>query len=1266
MRTRPIIYALMLATASMAALSGIADSAGSGDSLLRQFSFRTGDPTVSTISPVAKKTAARIVMEDGFLYEDFESASGEEPNPLPEGWTVLNNSGNPDDVWKCGTLTMGGEILKGKSGSQYMFLLPAENQHDCWAFTPKVHLLAGKEYKVEFYVIMPMKKDVAEHLVVKAGTKASPADMTIDVADTQESSEKWTRVSGKFTTGETGDYCLGFHSISPAGGDGTVIDNVKIWTGEYPVFYGYTSIDFGNVETLEPAVTQVYEITNYGLVDMNVSLKECSPEISVEGLPVKVNAYDYSEMKVSLDVNTEGPYEGYIILNTDDPTLREAKIKVTANVKKSRVTDYNYEDFEQGGPEGWTWNTGAGNVSNRGMESPRCWWTTSFYSLMTSDGTVGFNTHFVNTGGNPEFSFWYRLTKKGDASTPIQPEIPRIVVSVSDDYGVTYTPVYTIDPENHPHVADTDYHFVSIPLPEHKNKTCRFRVSFAHVAGTSEAMSSPFEISVDNVSMGTPPDVDLSMIALTGPALTDPGKSYTYSAEFKNIGTAVADNCGIEFFDVASGKTIGSVKSESINSGERRKVNFDWTPSESGTTAIGARTFSPADVNKANDNATPLNIAVLPTDNSVISINHGKTRIAMTYPLDFYHPESATQTIFPANELKINKGEINSIVFISEMKSPYDSDSFKIFIGETEKEDFSDTTLVDRSKLTKVFEGPVYFPAGTNDFVIPFNVPFKYNGGNIVIFTEKISNEFVYDKNFRIHECTSPRSIYLSSMEAGKLYSKQPRLNYVYPDIRFNMVIPETGTISGRIKDNNGNAVSGALIKIAGSSFSVVSDSEGIFSFPVAAVGSYKLTAECHGFVRAESDEFEVKSGETVDVPMTIQAISTYSVAGKIVSKACGKSLPGVGISLSGYDNLSAESDADGKFNFQNVRSDVNSYRLRTTSHWFKPMVSDVRVADTDLNLDIKLEEEPLRVANVNVETGNEARISWDKPLAEFRHDSGEMETCIGYTNGWSEIIFGTSFKENVRIKEISWYVTDEEGKHSNFNVFVFGLDAEGKPDPKNILYAAYNVNYVDNGWSTHVLSEPVEADGFMIAVSCTGYMGIGITAPTGEYPFELGTCYYAGDSYNLNISEMATFERCHLMLRAYGDVLDAGAPESPVKPEYKVFRISQEDTDTEWISVGVTDDTTITDAQFAQLASGSFRYAVVAGYPTGETSIPVYSPVIKAGTGGIGSIVFDKDESVAVYSLQGIFIMKADSIDDLKRLPAGIYIIGGRKTMIR
>ena len=82
-----------------------------------------------------------------------------------------------------------------------------------------------------------------------------------------------------------------------------------------------------------------------------------------------------------------------------------------------------------------------------------------------------------------------------------------------------------------------------------------------------------------------------------------------------------------------------------------------------------------------------------------------------------------------------------------------------------------------------------------------------------------------------------------------------------------------TGTISGRIVDAQGLAVPGVTITATGAqgAKTAVTDSQGRFTVPFLTPGSYSVHAELQGFNPVDRTDVQVRLGQTVDLPVTMQ-----------------------------------------------------------------------------------------------------------------------------------------------------------------------------------------------------------------------------------------------------------------------------------------------------------------------------------------------------------------------------------------------------------
>lgn len=1196
----------------------------------------------ATAAPTKSHLPKKVVKIDGFLYEDFESVLDGEDG-LPDGWVATATPGMEDDTWHAGTLGRDGTPLNGVSGYKYAYILGNRNgsAHDSWLFSPGLEMKAGTKYVVEFFALMPpvTGDEILEKLQVYVCSGNSAADVVTELDVIENDNDYWRYYGYEFTPETDGTYNIGFHSISPANSNSTVIDDLKISSGPLPLFNGDDEIDLGTTDTRLKLLNGTYRISNRGMAPLEVSLLSASEGVEVEGLPLTIAADDYENIKIKAVTVEASDYEGSVTLKTNDPTRPTMTIKLTGTVKQARLTGYNYEDFEAGGPEGWDLSFGSGNVAlYGGHNSSRAFYTTTVYYDDPRNeelNGVGFTTHYVDMGDNPEVSFWYQMAKvdfSGNVTGPAETGDVSVKVLMTADDGKTYDTIYSIEPDGeHSHQPTLDWTRVFIRVPQYAGKICRLRVVFNQPSGAS--FFNQVRCMADDVEIGTIVANDLRATALTGPALLNTGKEYEFEAYVENLGSELMSNYKVQLLD-ADGNILDTADGVEIEPSGKSSVKLHWTPTQSGKICLNALIVSDSDPIQENNQSYAHYVQVLPEGNSAVRIEHGDALAAMAMPINFYAVESATQSIYLANEIGTTAGEINSLVYTSYLDADFYGEPFQVYVAETDLSEFSTPDFIDPASFTKVFDGSLYMKSGTRDVVIPFDAPFEYKGGNIVVMCQKLGKEFVMGKYFIIHKCPdSPRTIQSSSYKAGTIAADgyaDAITSDVYPRIRFNMVKPDAGIISGNVTGPNG-AIEGAIVKIKGTQRFEITDYEGYFYFDEVAVGQCALEVSCHGYYTLTDTEFSLEKDQEKHLDLSLTSLPRYSLQGTVTSAESGKPIKNVQISLSGYDDFTTFTDSNGHYTISDIAGDTGlEYNIIAANGFFMESRTDIDV-DNDKTLDFTLEEKRLRAHNAKATPTDQGTIlAWEQPMPEFRHDSGIPVDYMGWTHGNNECIIGTAFHKKAEIKEISWYVTDKFGAHSNFNVFIFGLDEEGKPNPKDILYVARNVEYKDNAWSTHIISNPVKADGFMIAVSCDGFIGMGFCEPTDEYPFAKGQNYYAGDSYNMTISDMSTYLNVNPMIRAYGEDLDYTKADSDLQEstgdeasdrpehEYKVFRGNDGAAQSEWVLLGTTQSLSFID-KYSD--SKPYFYAIVTSYASGDSDAVISNSISSLSVGSINDL---------------------------------------------
>lgn len=527
----------------------------------------------------------RVVSQPGFFLENFEDCPGSPDFTFPGGWLTTPNPTDAGDLWRVGTISKEGEPMRGSSGTKYAFILGTGKTHDAWAVSPAIEMVAGQDYDISFYTIM-FSGDNFEGLEVTVlpaqSITATPA-ARFTVVSEKDTDGNWFRFKKTFTPTVSGNYYIGIHSN--AGGDlnyGTVIDDLKVTHGAYPVFNGDTFLEMGEKGSLDAYIDATYEFYNLGEADLKVSFEPITDGIQVLTPESVAEPSETGTAKFRLAYSTPGEFSGLVKVTTNDPSVANFTMKITATIKESRLTGYNFENFENGGPEGWTLCRGSVNTADYGGHdgSSRAFYTTSYYTMLPENPEgVGFTTHYVEMGDNPSFSFWYKLFNSnffGDPAGPTGADVPRIRVLATDDFGTTWKEVYIMEPGGkNEHKAVEGWQNVKVSLPQLAGKTCAFRLLFNHASGdVMDAMMKTFTVLVDDVSAGTLIPRDVKAGYLKGATAVTPGAANTYTVEIINSGAEALSKTTVNLVYATDNSMLKSTDITDFQPGAKQTVTF--------------------------------------------------------------------------------------------------------------------------------------------------------------------------------------------------------------------------------------------------------------------------------------------------------------------------------------------------------------------------------------------------------------------------------------------------------------------------------------------------------------------------------------------------------------------------------------------------------------------------------------------------------------------------------------------------------------------
>lgn len=1197
-------------------------------------------------SPTAKATQGRgpnkTVMRDNYLFEDFETV--DDSTGLPQGWVTVSTPGKPSDKWAAGRLN-----VNAVSGFNCAYVLGGEfeTDHDTWLFSPMVHI-TDSNLVVDAQLYMPHISDgtyVSKISVVLCSSQSKNDVVLTLEKDLQEDIDYWHQLYYELGNIAPGDYCLGFHCSSPSRANTMCLDNVRISDGKDPRVSYDSSVDFGKVDPLL-ATTKKIEVLNSGTSRLKIWYKDSSPEITCTGLPLELGEWESGGIEIKLKGISEGAYEGFLKLGTNDVTQPEVTIPIHAEGVKYPVSDVIIEGFENGQPSGWDQSRLTFVLKEYGAHSgTMAWYSTASYANPTQDlPGMGFKTNYVKLGENPNISFWFKAYSNSGAADVNQ---MTATVRVSNDEG-EWDEIWSIGPDKTDSISITgDWQQFKLQLPEkYKGKTARVCIAFY------SKESYDYNLLIDDVLIGTPPANDAALAILHGPTMANPGKEQTYTVEVVNNSETDIEGGKIIVSDDFTGDELTQVNCPKLAGHATTPVEVKWTPEREGAYRLIATYHNDGDSNEANNTSSQLNIVVLPKDNRSIIDNKGKEWTGgMKLPVDFNSYECINQTIYRANDIGSNKGTINSIAYLTVLKTPYYSDNFKLYVAETDKDDLSDGVFIPDSAFVKVFDGNIYFPVGTNTMVIPFQKPYDYKGGNLVVMTTRKSDSFMYGIYYKLwlsQDNSGTRSLSSSSLKPGQVFGNDNKVIDkidAFPETLFNIVYGPVGELGGKITDKDGSPVKGAKVTVTGSKLSAVTDAEGQYEISGVAAGDVSVTVTAHGYRDATSAVSAVSDGGKTTINVSLEAYPKYTVKGKFINDE-GTGISNVAITLKGYDNLSAITDTNGNYTIPGVTGQTGvEYVLTAEQPYFHIYHNQISV-NADLSKDFELDYKAGKPQQPTAIVSNDQKscsVSWGIPLVEYSYDSGIAKNFVGWENAGEQIGAGACFKQNSEINEVSFYVGSAPAGHSKFNVYIFGLLPDGTPNKNNILFTAKDIPYVDDAWTTYKLPYKVKADGFMVFITCDGFINIGVSEPTGECPFAPGQCYYAGDGFSVQFSDMQTYGNLHFMIRAYGKDLGAwkGSELSrgPVSEDfagrksatYDVYRLTYEYNKIEAEKVASVSDTKWTDAGYAELEPGRYSYSVVAKYGNKKSIESISQIIDKTSTS-----VFNVNSADAGVSIEG------------------------------
>ncbi len=449
----------------------------------------------------------------------------------------------------------------------------------------------------------------------------------------------------------------------------------------------------------------------------------------------------------------------------------------------------------------------------------------------------------------------------------------------------------------------------------------------------------------------------------------------------------------------------------------------------------------------------------------------------------------------------------------------------------------------------------------------------------------------------------------------------------------------------------NGKPVANATVATADGQYTAITNEKGEYLLEYLPAGNHDITVSAVGYEDAAAgiDIVELTTG-TTDIQLT--ALPEHSVKGRVID-AVGDAVTDALVTVSGYNNYSASTSADGTFEIPAIYAHtgyslvIERNNLLSFSSSFD-LDADKDFGDITLNDNLKA---PHKV--VASQSDESSTVKWMAPLGDPRdivYDNGNLVQCLGSSSGTSNSVFGHINRTPSVVYGCKFHIasTVTDPAHYSVHVYIIDLDENGNPTDKVLYHESY-VPVTDDVWTEYALPAPVDCpNGYMMGVAYSGFVSLSIDNgdnfvlgvncfsmdyTTGQWAYLDDTDFkcnfafrsvaapYGGDgkalwkkrksvkSADIAAPEVYTFPEDY-------EVKSAPAPKKAVEDRirYNVYRaIDNADPDQiEWSQIASDiKDREYADQAWSALPQGVYRYGVKAVYAGGEESSLCQSDIL-------------------------------------------------------
>jgi len=531
-------------------------------------------------------------------------------------------------------------------------------------------------------------------------------------------------------------------------------------------------------------------------------------------------------------------------------------------------------------------------------------------------------------------------------------------------------------------------------------------VAFQH--GLGDAYRA---IYIDNVMLEFIPQNDLAALGLQGNTTPTVGVASNYTVSVFNWGSNPQTTYQVKLFNAAN-QELGTVPGVAINPGQTVQIPVAWTPSAEGAVTLYGKVVLTGDENNLNDQSPNLSVTVQPPGLLVYTIGDGSQQGRI--PLDMFYMNSLYECLYYPAEIGNTIGMIYGIGFYNTFQSSLMGMPTKIWLGTTTQADLS-AGWIPSTQLTQVFDGTVDYPSGENLIHISFPQPFMYlNGQNIVMMAQRPMDTQYYSSmdQFFIQsgDVSRARNTYSDGTAYDPAMPPDGNATSAFPKTSLFIIPGGVGHLNGVVTGAGNQALDQVSIQSATGGYSTVTNAQGQYQIQNIVAGTYSFTYSRYGYIDL-TEQIVIPEDETVSHNISLVQMPVVTASGTILGSDTMLGLSGAAITMQGYEDYSANTNAQGVFTIPGVYAN-QAYSYTIICPGYQNEAGDIQIGATNFSFgNIVLNEVAYAPRQVHGEINDfntAVQLSWQAPDPSALDVLESFENDVFPPQNWSQVITNT------------------------------------------------------------------------------------------------------------------------------------------------------------------------------------------------------------------------------------------------------------------